>query len=248
MSDDELRRSSPVPLYFQLQEILKEKIEDGIWGVGEMIPSEPDLCVTFRVSRTVVRQALSVLEQDGQLRRVQGRGTFVSASKIQQRVGGISRLLASPQPGHQVVVLDYQEESPPARISEQLKLSPEMKILRMMALLRFEESPVALFDSFFPLEAVEPWREQLPKTAPFELVPDFRTRQPHLVGSNVAIETSFCSTWEADQLQIPLRGAVFVTLCTEFSDNSHDGMRPVEVSRGVYRVDRVQLRFDVEAT
>ncbi len=239
-----MRRGSPIPLYFQLQELLKEKIEVGTWGVREMIPSEPELCDTYQVSRTVVRQALSVLEQDGQLRRVRGRGTFVSAPKIEQRVGGVSRLLANPSPGHQVVVLDHREERPLKRVSEQLELPSGAKIWRVMTLLRVGEAPVALFDSFFPLAAVEPLRKHLQEKVPFVLAPSAQTRAVELTRTNVGIETSFCSPWEAEQLQIPVRGAVFVTLCTEFRKENGEA-RPFEVVRGVYRVDRVQLRFDV---
>jgi DNA-binding GntR family transcriptional regulator len=65
--------------------------------------------------------------------------------------------------------------------------------------------------------------------------------------AQVSIETSFCSNWEAEQLQIPVRGAVFVTLCTEFRRQGAK-TQPCEVVRGVYRVDRVQLRFEVPAS
>jgi GntR family transcriptional regulator len=233
-------------LYFQLQELLKEKIEAGTWSAGEVIPSEPDLCESYQVSRTVVRQALSVLEQDGQLRRVRGRGTFVSAPKIEQRVGGVSRLLAAPVVGQQVRVLDHRTERAPERVSEQLGLAAGSDIVRVMSLLSVADAPVALFDSFFPvadgelvvraLDATEESVSGRPATVAIDL-----TR------TTVAIETSFCSSWEADQLDIPVRGAVFVTLCTEFVQGTVDGVgsRPFEVVRGVYRVDRVRLHFDV---
>jgi GntR family transcriptional regulator len=245
--EDELKRGSPIPLYFQLQELLKEKIETGTWGIGEMIPSEPELCETYQVSRTVVRQALSVLEQDGQLRRVRGRGAFVRSPKIEQRVGGVSRLLANSSPDYQVVVLDHREERPLKRISEQLELRSGAKILRVMSLLRVGEAPVALFDSFFPLGAAEPLRKQLHGKSPFVLAPSAPTRAFEFTRTNVRIETSFCSPWEGEQLQIPVGGAVFVTLCTEFRREKGE-VRPFEVVRGIYRVDRVQLRFDVASS
>ena len=91
---DHLDRDSVVPLYFQLQEILKEKIEIGLWSAGEALPPEADLCATYGVSRTVVRQALAILEQDRQIIRVRGSGTFVATPKVEQRAGGFSRLLA----------------------------------------------------------------------------------------------------------------------------------------------------------
>lgn len=247
MAKDVLRRSSPIPLYFQLQEVLKEKIELGIWGVGEMIPSEPSLCEMYLVSRTVVRQALSVLEQDGQLRRVRGRGTFVSPPKIEQRVGGLSRLLADPIPGHEVLILDYQEERPPKWVSEKLELRPNAKIVRVMTLLRVRGVPTALLDSFFPLAAAEPYRKHLRKKLPFPLASTAQMRAIGLTRTLVGIETSFCSPWEAEQLQVPVHGAVFVTLCTEFHKEKKEET-PFEVVRGVYRVDLVQLRFDVSSS
>lgn len=247
MPEGELKRGSPIPLYFQLQELLKEKIETGAWGVGEMIPSEPELCDTYQVSRTVVRQALSVLDQDGQLRRIRGRGAFVRTPKIEQRVGGVSRLLANLSPDYQVVVLDHREERPLKRISEQLELRAGAKILRVMTLLSVSEAPVALFDSFFPFAAAEPLRKLMLKRSPFALAPSAQTRAFEFTRTNVRIETSFCSPWESEQLQIPVGGAVFVTLCTEFR-RANNEVQPFEVVRGIYRVDRVQLRFDVAST
>jgi GntR family transcriptional regulator len=233
-------------LYFQLQEVLKEKIEMGIWGVGEMIPSEPSLCEMYQVSRTVVRQALSVLEQDGQLRRVRGRGTFVSPPKIKQRVGGLSRLLADPIPGHETLIIDYQEERPPKWVSEKLELQSSAKIVRVMTLLRVQGVPTALLDSFFPLAVAEPYKKHFRKELPFPLAPTAQMRAVGLTRTHVAIETSFCSPWEAEQLEVPLHGAVFVTLCTEFHKEKREEV-PLEVARGVYRVDLVQLHFDVSS-
>ena len=65
---------------------------------GEALPPEADLCATYGVSRTVVRQALAILEQDRQIIRVRGSGTFVAKPKVEQRAGGFSRLLASANP------------------------------------------------------------------------------------------------------------------------------------------------------
>src|SRR5438046_1912305 len=75
-------RSSPVPYYYQLQEILKEEIERGRWGPGDMLPSEAEISVMFGVSRTAIRQALDVLGSDGQIYRVKGKGTIVARQKF----------------------------------------------------------------------------------------------------------------------------------------------------------------------
>jgi GntR family transcriptional regulator len=77
-----LDRSSPIPYYFQLQQILRELIEQGELTEDERLPGENQLCESFEVSRTVVRQALGELENEGLVERHKGRGTFVAKKKL----------------------------------------------------------------------------------------------------------------------------------------------------------------------
>jgi GntR family transcriptional regulator len=71
--------SRQIPLYYQLQTILHEKITSGSWAPGHRLPSEAELGDAYGVSRITVRQALAALESEGMLRREPGRGTFVTA-------------------------------------------------------------------------------------------------------------------------------------------------------------------------
>ncbi len=73
----EIDRDSPSPIYRQLKEIIRRRIEDGEFMPGERIPTEYELCDMFGVSRAPVRQALSELVNEGLLNRQQGSGTFV---------------------------------------------------------------------------------------------------------------------------------------------------------------------------
>src|SRR6266540_5432062 len=83
-----LDRTSAVPLYHQLQEVLKEQIESGLWQPGYALPSEPELGRRFGVSRVVVRMALAILEDDRQIVRIRGRGTFIAKPKLNYRACG----------------------------------------------------------------------------------------------------------------------------------------------------------------
>jgi GntR family transcriptional regulator len=74
-------RNSPVPFYFQLAEIVEEEIASGRWAPGTRLPSEPNLCEQYALSRTTIRQALARLEEKGLIERNKGRGTFVASSK-----------------------------------------------------------------------------------------------------------------------------------------------------------------------
>ncbi len=71
-------RNSPVPFYFQLRKILEQEVRANRWAPGDRLPSEPEICRHFDVSRTTVRQALAELDAEGVIRREKGRGTFVA--------------------------------------------------------------------------------------------------------------------------------------------------------------------------
>jgi GntR family transcriptional regulator len=81
LPDGSIERSSPVPFYFQLTRILQDEIVSRRWKVGDRVPSEPALCEHFRVSRSTVRQALQMLEQEGHVSRQKGRGTFIAEAR-----------------------------------------------------------------------------------------------------------------------------------------------------------------------
>jgi GntR family transcriptional regulator len=58
-------RTSYIPYYIQVVDILKDYIDHGGGQPGEQLPGEPELCRLFPASRTVIRQALKELEYDG---------------------------------------------------------------------------------------------------------------------------------------------------------------------------------------
>ena len=77
------------PLYFQIKQIFKEKMESGQYKIGEVLPSERELQKIFKVSRITVRQALNELVSEGYLSRKRGKGTFVIPHKIEEELSVI---------------------------------------------------------------------------------------------------------------------------------------------------------------
>ena len=73
-----IHRDSDTPLYRQISEILRDRIQKGIFKPGSRIPTEHELCESFGVSRISVRQALAELVNDRMLEKRQGSGTYVS--------------------------------------------------------------------------------------------------------------------------------------------------------------------------
>ena len=73
-------------LYMQVYSELYNKIQTGEWRVGDRIPPEMELCREYDVSRMTVRLAMQRLVDQGNVRRRQGKGTFVSEPQIEQKL------------------------------------------------------------------------------------------------------------------------------------------------------------------
>jgi GntR family transcriptional regulator len=70
-------RGGEAPLYGQIHDLLRGRLEAGRWRVGDMLPPIPELAVEFSASIVTIRQALALLEADGVVRRQRGIGTTV---------------------------------------------------------------------------------------------------------------------------------------------------------------------------
>jgi GntR family transcriptional regulator len=78
----QIDQRNPVPYYYQLADILREEIDNGRWGVDELIPAEGTLTEMFGISRSVTRKALDLLEGEGRVLRIKGKGTVVIKPKF----------------------------------------------------------------------------------------------------------------------------------------------------------------------
>ena len=84
------------PKYVQLAQTLLNEIENGVFKVGDQLPTEFDLCGQFGVSRFTAREALKRLVELGVVNRQARVGTIVIAEKAQrsyrQQLGSVGDL------------------------------------------------------------------------------------------------------------------------------------------------------------
>lgn len=100
-----LSSDHPLPLYAQLAELLRQRIERGDWKQGDRLPSHDELTREFAVARVTVRQAITLLEDDGLVASRQGRGTFVTLQpgagrrmEVQTDLGSLVEMLRGDEP------------------------------------------------------------------------------------------------------------------------------------------------------
>ncbi|WP_407308171.1 GntR family transcriptional regulator [Desulfosporosinus sp. SB140] len=85
----ELKANSQLPLHVQIKDCLKNEILQG--NLERKIPSEKELMDIFSVSRTTIREAIGALDREGVVKKIHGKGTFVTLRPIQEQwMGNIS--------------------------------------------------------------------------------------------------------------------------------------------------------------
>lgn len=77
------------PLYLQLESIIRNDIENGVYSQGDLLPSESQYMEIYNVSRVTVRQAFAILEQNKFIKRYRGKGTIVTHEKIGESISQV---------------------------------------------------------------------------------------------------------------------------------------------------------------
>ena len=71
-----------VPLYQRIEKVLRERITDGTWAVGQALPSRSRLCAEFGTTRVTLDKAIQGLMRAGLLHSAKGSGTFVAPQPV----------------------------------------------------------------------------------------------------------------------------------------------------------------------
>ena len=71
------------PRYARIRKILEDRVVDGVYPLGGLIPTEIELAAEFNTSRFTIREALRYLREHGYVERRQGVGTRVISTRPQ---------------------------------------------------------------------------------------------------------------------------------------------------------------------
>lgn len=231
-----INRNSPIPLYHQLKQILVSQIESGTFALGDMLPTEEEICEQFHVSRTTVRQALDDLVQEGRVQRFRGRGSFVARPRPEpESYPSLSDhlLMKGIRPGWRLLSVEWLEAS--HELCRQLHLQPGQKVYCIRRLRLENEEPVGYHKTY-----VSPAFFSEIEETNFEEGGSLHYLSGHdLLDScyaNRVLEAVSAGPEEASLLHVPTGSAMFVVRRVVFTRDHH----PVEVFRGVYRGDRFQ--------
>jgi len=225
-----------IPLYYQLETILRKKIVAGEFTPGDLFPGEEALATAYGVSRVTVRQALYCLEKDGLISRKRGKGTFVSeklGSVAPPKLTGFIEDLISMGIRTSVKVIDICMVEAPEIIKERLRLTEMRQVLRVEKVRLIEGSPFSHVLNYLP-----PDIGQKIKPDDFALKPllmileeNFGIRPAQAIQT---IEATIADSLVASLLEIRVGDPLLKVERVVFDVNE----KPVEYVSSLYRADK----------
>ncbi|KDE69579.1 hypothetical protein FUSO6_06110, partial [Fusobacterium necrophorum DAB] len=137
----------------QLREIIRNKIEMGEYPLGTAIPSESELSITYGLNKKTVRNALKLLEKEGLLKKIQGKGIYVKGEKLEKKLTyqqGFIRKTECANEKIKVKTIKKYFRKAGKYYSKLLKIDPEDIIYYVQQVVMKNGKPVSIQESFIP--------------------------------------------------------------------------------------------------
>ena len=135
-----------ISLYMQVRALLLERVGNGDWLPGNLIPSEINLAQEFGVSQGTVRKAITELVESNVLTRKQGLGTFVSSHDPQRALFHFFHI--TDNEGFKVLpdstVLHCRRKAATRKESAKLQLAAGSRIIRIERVRNFDAKPTMI--------------------------------------------------------------------------------------------------------
>ncbi len=160
MTIEALDRTSPLPLWAQLEADLRRRMDDGEFDDGRF-PTDLELTEAYEVSRHTVREAIRHLNKAGVLKRERGRGTVLNRTEFEQSLGTLYSLFESVESGgveQASEVLELGVVVDPLA-ANQLGLDDDAELVLLERLRLAGGSPLAVDRAWLPRSIAEPLLE-----------------------------------------------------------------------------------------
>jgi len=234
--------SSPVPLHYQVEELLRKLIELPEFKNGGFLPKEVDLAKRLGISRNTIRQATNKLEYEGLLVRKKGVGTKVSQNTVTTSLDSWHSF-TQEMSEKGVVFINFVIETnwvkADAKIASFMQIPVETEVLCLVRLRGFEDGPFVYFESYFHPRIGLTGKEDF--TRPLY---DIIEHDYHVVPSisSERIRAKSASAITAKRLRIGRGDPVLVR--ERFV--SDPGNRPIEYNIGFYIAEKFTYTIDIK--
>ena len=154
-SDNGHLQPGPVPLYYQLEQQLRARIDGNEFSAGDLLPTEDRICDQYGVSRITVRRALDALQKQGLIERRRGAGSFVTGKRKgidSHLTGSLNEFLAAAV-SLRNSLLSLTREKPTRDVRHALRLDADEDAVLLKSVGSLDaQGPVAYLEIWFPLD------------------------------------------------------------------------------------------------
>jgi len=238
---ESIDKSISVPLYYQIQEILEEKIISGEWDEGYQIPTEKELSNYFDVSTITVKRAIHELVNKGLLYRVRAKGTFVAKELEEENIFNLVTFGSEQKEKTNHKILNSLVEEAEHNVLRKLSLNKGDLVLRLDRLKIEGSDGVAIERSYIVHHLLPNFSLKRSET---ELIYNI-IRDEHrikLAKAKMYLSTTTATEEEAALLKLKI-GTPLITL--ERISYLKTG-EPIEYSKFIMRQDKAKYFFEVE--
>ena len=233
-----LRKELGVPLYHQIQHLLRHRIHSGLYPPGTQIPSEHDLSRELAVSRVTLREALRELVRESLLVKVQGKGTFVTSNPPKRlarvRYTGFLEELQERVRKLRVTDIEVTQIPATAELKAALRLDTAVTELTLIKRLRhIDDEPFSYTLNYLPTEIGARVRLKDLYSVPLLKILQEDLKIP-IVRARETIEAAPADPDTARRLQIPVLYPVLHMTRTMYTSQD----KPFELVDIYYRADK----------
>ena len=227
--------SNHPPLYVQLREIIRSKIESGEYAPAMAIPSELELAETYETNRQTVRIATEALVNEGLLRRVPGRGVFVLGKKMERDLvylEGFTQTMLNRKVQPSFKVIKKMLRPAGGMYSLMFHIKPDDEIYYIKRLCYADNEPISLEEIYIPYYLV-------PKIngidlSIFSVYDVYAMYNIHLKEAKQTLDLVHLEQNEARLLGVDAQLPVMLFECTSYDDKG----RAIEFVKNYTRGDK----------
>ncbi|MBM7635877.1 GntR family transcriptional regulator [Streptococcus saliviloxodontae] len=228
------------PAYIHIHDHIKKEIEDGKWQIGQRLPSERDLSETFQVSRMTLRQAITLLVEEGILERRVGSGTYVAGRRVQERMRGttsFTEIVKSQGKYPSSKLISYQKKLASKTERDQLQLTAKDYVISMERVRYADQLPLVYEVASIPEKLIASFNQTEITEHFFQTL----TQNGYTIGkSQQTIYAKTASDKVAGHLDVAKGHAILaLTQVSYFSDGT-----PFEYVRSQYVGDRFEFYLE----
>lgn len=238
-----INKSLPIPIYYQLEEGIKELIKSEKLLPGEVISSEREFAEKYQISRMTVRQAINNLVNGGYLIRQRGKGTFVAKQKIEHSLKGLTSFSEDMKARGiklETKVLNFNVMKATKQMAEKLHIHKGANVYELKRVRYADRIPIAYETMFLSCELIPSITRDALEGSIYEYIEnDLRLK---IKRGKQVIEASTASKEEADLLEIKEGAPVLFINRNSFLENN----QPLEIVQSIYRADRYKFSVEME--